>query len=263
MPLFLYLLPVKKCKISPKKHGGKISVRTLEIGINHHLFVSKNEVGRDFVAGDVHGHYMQLMDELRKVDFVKGRDRLFLLGDLPNRGPDSVKCIQLLADNFGVRGNHCQMICDYHEDESLARVLASEKVGGQWAIDLKQDNPVLFEQLSALIYAKSYYAITLETSRGTLGLMHAQAPDDWQLIQDNMASDDIYLDGLWQHQKYTAFIEDLEPVKNIDVVVHGHTNSSEVVVKHNMIWMDTLRNGKGLTLLSVEQLFDLIEGQHD
>ena len=52
------------------------------------------------------------------------------------------------------------------------------------------------------------------------------------------------------------------PIKNIDLVVHGHTNSEQVICKKNQIWIDTLRETTKLTILTAEQLFSFLEDEH-
>ncbi|MGB0713157.1 MAG: metallophosphoesterase, partial [Gammaproteobacteria bacterium] len=48
-----------------------------------------NEVGRDLIVGDIHGEFIALKDRLDELEFVPGRDRLFSVGDLIDRGPNS------------------------------------------------------------------------------------------------------------------------------------------------------------------------------
>ena len=43
-----------------------------------HIFIPKNIKGRDFVVGDIHGHYDLLKTELKTVGFDKQKDRLCL-----------------------------------------------------------------------------------------------------------------------------------------------------------------------------------------
>ena len=45
--------------------------------------------GRDFVVGDVHGCFRTVENALRRVGFDPGCDRLFSVGGLVNRGPNS------------------------------------------------------------------------------------------------------------------------------------------------------------------------------
>ncbi len=71
-----------------------------------------NEVGRDFVIGDLHGCYGLLVAEMEKAGFDKSKDRLFSVGDLIDRGPDSVKCMSLIYEPWfhAVQGNHERMM---------------------------------------------------------------------------------------------------------------------------------------------------------
>jgi serine/threonine protein phosphatase 1 len=74
-----------------------------------------NTVGKDYVIGDLHGCYGLLEQLLNEVDFDKARDRLFSVGDLIDRGPDSLRCLQLLEEPwfYAVRGNHELMMLDF------------------------------------------------------------------------------------------------------------------------------------------------------
>ena len=47
--------------------------------------VERNQHGRDFVLGDLHGNYSYLKKLLQKVGFHQETDRLFLVGDLMDR----------------------------------------------------------------------------------------------------------------------------------------------------------------------------------
>src|ERR687887_2918325 len=65
-------------------------------------------MSRTVVIGDVHGCIEELDALLRLVDYAPGKDRLVLLGDLLDRGPDGVAVVrrarELAAE--AVRGNH-------------------------------------------------------------------------------------------------------------------------------------------------------------
>lgn len=84
-----------------------------------------NLAGRDFVVGDLHGCRPLLLTLLQHVGFDTRADRLFSVGDLVDRGPDSLGCLRLLQERcfHAVRGNHEQMMIDW---------LASQDDGGHW-----------------------------------------------------------------------------------------------------------------------------------
>lgn len=70
-----------------------------------------NKHGRDFIVGDLHGCYGALEAELNRVDFDEMDDRLFSVGDLIDRGPDSLLCAELIYEPWfhAVQGNHERM----------------------------------------------------------------------------------------------------------------------------------------------------------
>lgn len=63
---------------------------------------------RTLIVGDVHGCYQELEALLEAFGFVIGSDRLFQVGDLINKGPDSCKTLDLIEKVGGrcVMGNH-------------------------------------------------------------------------------------------------------------------------------------------------------------
>jgi len=112
-----------------------------------------NKKGRDFIVGDIHGHYDELILSLEGLQFNFDKDRLFSVGDLVDRGTQSHKVVELLSENwfFAVRGNHEQMIINRYENpvnkpawsntvrtrEDAERIHAAN--GGQW-FDESQTN---------------------------------------------------------------------------------------------------------------------------
>ena len=81
-----------------------------------------NRAGTDYVVGDIHGCYGLLQAALERLDFDTACDRLFCVGDLIDRGPDSRACLELVFEPWlhAVRGNH---------EELAAQALKS----GDWA----------------------------------------------------------------------------------------------------------------------------------
>lgn len=63
--------------------------------------------GRLIAVGDIHGCHREFADLLDKLDLEKD-DRLILLGDLINRGPDSGKVVELAREHAtaSLLGNH-------------------------------------------------------------------------------------------------------------------------------------------------------------
>lgn len=63
-----------------------------------------------YAIGDLHGCYREFKKLLEKIDFDHAQDKLYLVGDLINRGPKSDKVLSYLMDHsnsiFPVLGNH-------------------------------------------------------------------------------------------------------------------------------------------------------------
>lgn len=63
-----------------------------------------------YAIGDLHGCYDELMALLAKIQFEHGKDTLWLVGDIINRGPKSWACLQFVRKHESsvqmVLGNH-------------------------------------------------------------------------------------------------------------------------------------------------------------
>ena len=78
--------------------------------------LERNYRGRDLVVGDIHGHFATLRRALAELE-VGEYDRVFSLGDLVDRGPDSWAAKDWIAGSdpsarlhLVLRGNHEQMM---------------------------------------------------------------------------------------------------------------------------------------------------------
>lgn len=146
-----------------------------------HLKVSANTSGRDFVVGDLHGCLDLLEIELARVGFDTAVDRLFSVGDLIDRGPDSMACLRLLHKPwfFAVRGNHEGMLLDYLYEVSQpyscrqsARLLVSN--GGRWIFALDSGaREELREELFPLVNGLPY-VITVGEGPARFHVAHAE-----------------------------------------------------------------------------------------
>lgn len=88
-----------------------------------------NVRGRDFYVGDLHGCVQHLIRLMKFVEFDNSIDRVISVGDLVDRGPDSLSATALLDEPwfFAVLGNHevCSLavlgVPPFLEWESLLR----------------------------------------------------------------------------------------------------------------------------------------------
>jgi bis(5'-nucleosyl)-tetraphosphatase (symmetrical) len=93
-----------------------------------------------FAIGDIQGCYNEFMQLLSKIHFTHGKDTLYLVGDLVNRGPDSLKVLRYIYRHqdsiVSVLGNHdIYLLARYAQvivkgsDDTLDSVLTASDVG--------------------------------------------------------------------------------------------------------------------------------------
>lgn len=179
-----------------------------------------NFQGRDFVVNDIHGCYWQLMNQLKEVSFDKTKDRLFAVGDLVDRGPDSLNCLSLIFEPWfhTVLGNHDHMM--YHSITTGDFDLwFTRNWGADWF--KKCTNPNLVKEVvTGEVFKSIPYTITVPVMGYNIGISHAEPPvDDWDEVE-NMEE--------WQHDDclYSRAIiqyHDHWVTENIDYTIHGHS----------------------------------------
>lgn len=218
-----------------------------------------NDVGRDFVVGDVHGCFETLSRLLGQVLFDPQRDRLLSVGDLVDRGPGSLQVLDWLAQMwlFAVRGNHEQMAIDY--DGSPAWRERYLRNGGDWFIDMPDGQ----QQRYRSVFAAMPLAMEVEVGGRSIGLIHADCPeDDWIAFQARLASGElapcrsgqtVRHEALWSRQRLRG--EPRQRVAGIDMLCVGHTPVQLARQRDNVLYLDTgAVYGRALTLLCLNDM---------
>jgi serine/threonine protein phosphatase 1 len=188
----------------------------------------QNSIGNDYVVGDIHGCFSKLQQCLDELGFNPDTDRLFSVGDLVDRGPESELSLDWLAKPYfhAIRGNHEQMAID--AAKGMYDPYTYRLNGGAWFLDLTQPERLLFsDAFSALPLW-----IEVQTSGGCIGLVHGDVPADWNNIT-NANENEL----LWGRSKIKN--KSAPDVANITHVYSGHTPLKEVVVLGNHSFIDT------------------------
>ncbi len=185
-----------------------------------------NEKGRDFIVGDIHGSFDILINAMHKLKFDVTTDRLFSVGDLIDRGPSSSRCIKFLDQPFvhAVRGNHEDMLLDLYangEPDPAVLQYVAQFNGFSWWLSI--DHITRDRILTSI--RKLPYAIQFDTTRGSVGLIHADVPPamDWQTFVRNLKENKAYAREtcLWGRSRIEQ--SDNTGVKGIGRLFVGHT----------------------------------------
>jgi len=205
-----------------------------------------NEVGNDYVVGDLHGNFSQLMKRLEEIGFDKAVDRLFSVGDLIDRGPESHLVVEMLKQTaawfFPVMGNHELMLIQdqFHPDN-----------GQYWFFGiLRQEQQAIIDELSCLPIG-----IEVETVVGKVAIIHADCPlsswDDFKTALDEPYGRRYILPALSSRDRiYRNFMNEVAGIKTLYV---GHSQVSTVKMLGNVCYVDTdlKYDGQRLTILKI------------
>ena len=217
-------------------------------GTNLARRLERNTRGRDLVVGDIHGHFATLRRALAELE-VGEHDRVFSLGDLVDRGPDSFQAKDWMQGrtrsagfDLVLRGNHEQMMLEALVEgpprrrrlwENNAWSLWEMNGGGWW--DARKPGHDAGSWM-ALLRELPFYA-RVKSQSGWVGLVHA-APVHarWQEIEEQVPGDEDrshltrtralwsrVRHGLVQREIGEAGKEHLGPVEGVRCVVTGHT----------------------------------------
>lgn len=212
---------------------------------------TKNEIGNDYVVGDIHGCFTLLQNRLDEIQFNPNTDRLFSVGDLVDRGNESQLSIEWLNKDFfhAVLGNHEDMAIEWESTINKPNILFFNHYknnyienGGMWFI-IEPDKKKFVEAFSELPLA-----IEVETNFGTVGIIHASVAhyNDWRDLKtdllnidiNSLEDFDIIKDKLtWDRTLLTN--RNRRVVENVFKIYHGHTPVSDVVEYGNRVYIDT------------------------
>lgn len=179
--------------------------------------ITTNTHGRDFVIGDLHGHYKVLMALLDSHQFDKTKDRLISCGDLVDRGPRSWDCLQLYREPWfhGVRGNHesCLLRLAFIAEQHLLRGSDTQAVAS------------LIREFSASMESEWFADwLTVQANRRKLPDLIAlltSIPDiltvrgdgfSYNVVHAELASGGISTDDGIVYVEYDPLIEDASPM---------------------------------------------------
>jgi len=201
-----------------------------------------------WIVGDLHGCRSQLDTLLQAHNFDKQQDLLISVGDLIDRGPDSLGCLALLEEPWFrcVRGNHEEMALNAlqgHESQLW------EMNGGGWFWQLKGAEVITARH--ALNRLKEIPLILhLQLEEQIVVIAHADYPAEHYAWEQAVNWHDVVwsrrrIDGLQQGRRDT--------IPGADAFYFGHTPLQHRLDVDNLHYIDTgAVFGNHLTLVQVQ-----------
>ncbi len=105
-------------------------------------------MGRNLIAGDIHGQYGLLMEALEKASFDPVSDTLYFTGDLADRGSGSalvIRFLMSLPSCHGVLGNHDIWLENYLLDDAMPSIWLDMN-GGKMTVASYMENRISSEE---------------------------------------------------------------------------------------------------------------------
>ena len=226
--------------------------------------LDRNDRGRDLVVGEVHGHFATLRQALAELEVGK-HDRVFSLGDLVDRGPDSFDAKDWIAGpepstrfDLVLRGNHEQMMLEaLLEGPPRRRRMWDENAWSLWEMNgggwwnARKPNHNARSWIAVL--CELPFCARIDTKFGPVGLVHAcPVHEQWQDLEDGITDDATSgrltrVRALWsrvRHWNVQPEIgenghEHLGPVEGVRCVLTGHTPVPEATWHENVLGVDT------------------------
>jgi serine/threonine protein phosphatase 1 len=189
---------------------------------------------RTIAVSDIHGHNRTFNNLLHKIGFTKN-DRLVIIGDAIDRGPDSKgvldSIIALKEQGYTVAhvmGNHERMMLDVYDDPGrryLWSMNGSAKTLASFGVSREEDIP---EKYIAYLLSLDIKYVTNEAIFVHAGL--------------NTFNDDIFMDEhfmLWNRYEWYSTIDQTK--LNGKVIIHGHTPTPRYKIEQLLKKLDTNR----------------------
>lgn len=206
-------------------------------------------MNKTYVVSDIHGEYKKFLKLLKKIHF-HDTDKLYVLGDVVDRGDSPIKVIQYIMSHSNItmiKGNHEEFFEMYLRVSKIsvsnARVFLSSWIqqgGGTTVEGFKKLKGEEQEAVETFIRGLPLYAIV-----GKYILVHSgiivekgKVIDDVNSFMKEQMSDDL----LWSREEFYR-------KKALDgyTVVFGHTKTESIRPHYGdpwKIWHDNKHNDK-------------------
>jgi serine/threonine protein phosphatase 1 len=230
------------------------NIPTIKNKFHHHY--TKNIIGTDYIVGDISGCYDSLTNSLNLLNFNPLTDRLFSVGDIIDKGPQSLQSSTLIYENFfhTTKGNHEHLMIMATLTNSKPHHQTWIQNGGNWHTKISHKSLI---QL-ARDFNELPLIITVETGLSQFNIVHAELikestlnnPDDvvrnkdiekWKFNSQSMHNmiwgRNIISSKNLNHTKRKIF--NIFQSKSLNTTYVGHTPTKLPIQIEQQIYIDT------------------------
>lgn len=244
-------------------------------------YFSENTIGRDFCVGDLHGQYGIFLSALKVIGFDETKDRMFSVGDLADRGEDSISCLRLVEKPWfhATLGNHDlfflaaaapNLVIEEFKGDIPIMIASWTKNGGDWFLN----NPDAIEHVKdiAPIVADLPFINVVETKYGRRNILHAEPKRMWtedgepeigslEISDADIDNENFDIDAaIWGRERISAALENLfiaDTSATLSPTFVGHSTVRNPVKIGNIHYIDLgcfITKNLAITELSSEKL---------
>lgn len=215
------------------------------------LTIGNND--RVFVVGDIHGEITMLNEKLIEIGFDKDLDTLISVGDLIDRGEDSLACLSLIQEHWfkSVRGNHEDLMINSVINNSENHIACWLQNGGSWYFNLNEEDRMYAKDLAKIAESELPYVIELNYKGKKFVICHADFPSG---EYDGEIKDEDLFHIVWSRDRINKIMKNniSEPINGADMFIFGHTPLKNPLQVDNCMWIDTgAVFGKKLTVIEL------------
>lgn len=193
-----------------------------------------------YVVGDTHGSLKKLLKQLEDIEFDREKDLLISVGDLIDRGPDSVGMLCLLDEPWfeSVRGNHEDMASSavhLDTDDSVGLWLWN---GGRWILKVEtgDEREAIMKRITDTTTLP--YGIEVQCGEDLYVIAHACYPH--KTYEYNKKIDPF--ETTWDRDRYLYRCKGDEALlftKGAKLFIHGHNHTKTVEKYGNHVYIAT------------------------
>ncbi len=152
-----------------------------------------------YAIGDLQGCYLELQDLLDKVNFDRTNDQLWFLGDIVNRGPDSLKCLRFVKS----LGTNATTVLGNHD---LHLIAIANNVRKPHRNDTVEEIIEAKDSLELLEWLK-HQPLLVSDPDLNITMIHAGLPPQWSLDQAKELAQETQ--SLLRSKKFNDFIQNM------------------------------------------------------